>query len=59
MITENAHDAITSIYSVDAGNSNTTSFPVSRRYTDENESILYSSDVESFESRNLILSVPC
>jgi len=35
------------------GNSNTTSFPVNRRYTDENESSLYSSDVESFASRDL------
>ena len=36
-----------------AGNSKTTSFPVSRRYTEENESSLYSSDVASFESRYL------
>lgn len=35
------------------GNSNTTSFPVRRRYTDENESSLYSNDVASFESRKL------
>jgi hypothetical protein len=35
------------------GNSNTTSFPVNRRYTDENESSLYSNDVESFASKNL------
>lgn len=35
------------------GNSNTTSLPVKRRYTDENESNLYSSDVASFESRIL------
>jgi hypothetical protein len=36
-----------------AGNSKVTSFPVRRRYTDENESSLYSSDVASFESRYL------
>lgn len=35
------------------GNSNTTSFPVNRRYTEENESSLYSSDVESLASKNL------
>ncbi len=35
------------------GNSNTTSFPVNRRYTDENESSLYSNDVESLASKNL------
>ena len=35
------------------GNSNTTSLPVSRRYTDVNESSLYSNDVASFASRNL------
>ncbi len=50
----NEHVMTFTIYSCDtAGNSNTTSFPVSRRYTDENESSLYSSDVASFESRNL------
>jgi hypothetical protein len=38
------------------GNSKTTSFPVSRRYTDVKESSLYSSDVESFESRRLCAS---
>ena len=45
----------TSPHSCDActGNSNNTSFPVSRRYTEENESSLYSSDVESFGSKNL------
>lgn len=43
-----------SIYSEEVmGNSNTTSFPVSRRYTDENESSLYSREVASFESRKL------
>lgn len=35
------------------GNSNTTSLPVRRLYTDEKESSLYSSEVASFESRNL------
>lgn len=36
------------------GNSKTTSLPVRRRYTDENESNLYSTEVASFESRKLI-----
>lgn len=39
------------------GNSNTTSFPVRQRYTEENESTLYSNDVASFESNSLYTSV--
>lgn len=35
------------------GNSNVTSLPVKRRYTEENESSLYSSDVASLGSRML------
>ena len=45
-----AVDYSTNPYSCDTtGNSKTTSFPVRRRYTDENESSVYSSEVASFE----------